>query len=118
MANEVSIRITAVDDTQAGRDKLKAPFATMGTEASAEFNKTASKTLGQDIKPKIKPEADEQSSEEAGKKTAEGVSRGMSGRQQLIASAIGGSLLAGGPLVDAAAIGTGVLFLTGLGATL
>lgn len=118
MSNEVSIRITANDDTQAVRAKLKAAFATMGTEAGSEFSKSASKSMGEGLKPKIKPETDEQSSEDAGKKTTEAVSRGMSARGQLIATAIGGAIVAGGPLIDAAGIGTGVLFLAAMGAAI
>lgn len=105
-------------------------FGVAGEDAAKEFNERAKETLGKGVEPKlgpdseapieppVKPKPDEPTSEETGKKTTEAVARGMTMRQQLIATAIGGALLAGGPAVDAAAIGTGVLFLTAMGATI
>lgn len=94
-------------------------FGVAGADAAEEFNDKAKKGLGDVEPPKMKPpEPDEPGSEETGKKTSEAVARGMSMRQQLIAAAIGGAVLGGGPLVDAAGIGTGVLFLTAMGATI
>lgn len=93
-------------------------YGVAGEDAGREFNERVKGSLGDPIEPKVKPSTDEPASEETGKKTTEAVARGMTGRQQLIATAIGGALLGGGPLVDAAAIGTGVLFLTAMGATI
>lgn len=94
-------------------------FGTAGSDAATEFNAKAKQGLGEVEPPKMKPpEPDEPGSEETGKKTSEAVARGMSMRQQLIAAAVGGALVGGGPLIDAAAIGTGVLFLTAMGATI
>lgn len=104
-------------------------FGVAGTDAAKEFNEKAKETLGKGVEPKlgptseapieppVEPKTDEPASEETGKKTTAAVARGMTMRQQLIASAIAGALLGGGPLVDAAAIGTGVVFLTAMGAT-
>lgn len=93
-------------------------FGIAGEDAGREFNERVKGSLGDPIEPKVKPSTDEPASEETGKRTTEAVGRGMTMRQQLIATAIGGALLGGGPLVDAAAIGTGVLFLTAMGATI
>lgn len=94
-------------------------FGVAGADAAKEFKEKSQKGMGDGAPLKAPaPVPDEPGSEETGKKTTEAVSRGMNSRGQLIAAAIGAAVLTGGPLVDAAGIGAGVLLLTAMGAVI
>lgn len=205
MTNEVSIRITASDATQAVRDKMKAELATSGFDAGKEYSskfkestekqapakvpveaknpideawraqvqasirsiaadaikipmspdtaayreelrvavgelqsslkqkipvdidqadkfkasvEELAKQVQDEVKAKIPVEADEPSAQDAGQKAGSSFASGLSGRQQLIGAAIAAGIVGGGPIIQAAGIGAGVLTLAGFAAGL
>lgn len=87
-------------------DKFKASVEELAKEVQAE------------VKAKIPVEPDEPSAEDAGQKAGSGFLTGLSRRQAMIGSLIAAGILAGGPVIQAAGIGAGVLTLAGFAAAI
>jgi hypothetical protein len=126
-----ALKIPVTPDTATFRDALGSVLEDLRQDTKAEIPaevadadvfkqhvERVAKQVSEQVKAEIPVEADEQSAQNAGKKAGNGFVSGIFQQRPLIATAIVGGILAGGPLVTAAGDAMGGALLISLGVAL